>query len=524
MEEDISCTELINNLTRLRNETIDEFLERAMGPKQLGLDILLPVSVTYVLIFATGVLGNVAVCVVIFRTDELKSATNFYLISMALSDLSLLLLGLPNDLCLFWQQYPWPFDISWCKFRALISEMASNTSVLTIVVFSIERYVAICFPLRKGNFFLSDHERIVRVIACVWLVSLVFATPFAAFTTINHINYTNTTCQVADSAFCAMLDSNVPPCLPIYELSGLLFFLLPLLTLMVLYRKMNEALNNSPFWNSRSTKTGKTGTGVSGESRRFNNNNDRNAATTVRMLCIGIDIRVADSAFCAMLDSNVPPCLPIYELSGLLFFLLPLLTLMVLYRKMNEALNNSPFWNSRSTKTGKTGTGVSGESRRFNNNNDRNAATTVRMLFAVVVTFFLCWAPFHLQRLLYIYGQNLKHYLLINEWLYYIAGFSYYVSATINPILYNLMSSRFRRAFRKNICTSLCWADARSSQRQRHYNSTQRGSFTFKRRRNVARRNRPRRGSSRQQSVDLVVELEQPELAAHSHCRQPCLL
>nr|BAO01079.1 neuropeptide GPCR A29 [Nilaparvata lugens] len=428
MEEDISCNELINNLTRLRNETIDEFLERAMGPKQLGLDILLPVSVTYVLIFATGVLGNVAVCVVIFRTDELKSATNFYLISMALSDLSLLLLGLPNDLCLFWQQYPWPFDISWCKFRALISEMASNTSVLTIVVFSIERYVAICFPLRKGNFFLSDHERIVRVIACVWLVSLVFATPFAAFTTINHINYTNTTCQVADSAFCAML------------------------------------------------------------------------------------------------DSNVPPCLPIYELSGLLFFLLPLLTLMVLYRKMNEALNNSPFWNSRSTKTGKTGTGVSGESRRFNNNNDRNAATTVRMLFAVVVTFFLCWAPFHLQRLLYIYGQNLKHYLLINEWLFYIAGFSYYVSATINPILYNLMSSRFRRAFRNNICTSLCWADARSSQRQRHYNSTQRGSFTFKRRRNVARRNRPRRGSSRQQSVDLVVELEQPELAAHSHCRQPCLL
>ncbi|RZF40917.1 hypothetical protein LSTR_LSTR011001 [Laodelphax striatellus] len=417
MEEDISCNELISNLTRLRNETIDEFLERTMGPKQLGLDILLPVSFTYVLIFATGVIGNVAVCVVIFRTDELKSATNFYLISMALSDISLLLLGLPNDLCLFWQQYPWPFDISWCKFRALISEMASNTSVLTIVVFSIERYVAICYPLRTSKFFLSDHERIVRVIACVWFVSLVVATPFAAFTTINHINYTNTSCEVEDSAFCAMLDTNVPPCLPIYELSGLLFFLVPLVTLMVLYRKMGEALKNSPFWN-------------------------RSAGN--------------------------------------------------------------------------------GESRRFNNNNDRNAATTVRMLFAVVVTFFLCWAPFHLQRLVYIHGQHLKHYLLINEWLYYIAGFSYYVSATINPILYNLMSSRFRRAFRKNICKSLCWAEARS-QRQRRYNQQRGASFTFRRRRNVTRRNRPR-SNGRLESVDLVVELEQPEHTDNTQRKQPCLL
>lgn len=61
---------------------------------------------------------------------------------------------------------------------------------------------------------------------------------------------------------------------------------------------------------------------------------------------------------------------------------------------------------------------------------------------AVVVAFFVCWAPFHVQRLFYIYGNNLPKFHVINEHLFNIAGALYYVSATVNPILYNVMSGR----------------------------------------------------------------------------------
>ena len=31
--------------------------------------------------------------------------------------------GLPNDLYVYWQQYPWIFGLGLCKIRALVSEM-----------------------------------------------------------------------------------------------------------------------------------------------------------------------------------------------------------------------------------------------------------------------------------------------------------------------------------------------------------------------------------------------------------------
>lgn len=73
---------------------------------------------------------------------------------------------------------------------------------------------------------------------------------------------------------------------------------------------------------------------------------------------------------------------------------------------------------------------------------------------AVVIAFFICWAPFHVQRLIYIYGTKSDHITSNSkgmEFLYllmtYTSGVLYYVSTTINPILYNIMSNKFRVAF-----------------------------------------------------------------------------
>ena len=47
---------------------------------------------------------------------------------------------------------------------------------------------------------------------------------------------------------------------------------------------------------------------------------------------------------------------------------------------------------------------------------------------AVVITFFVFWAPFHAQRLLFLHGQNWQHYKTVNEWLFLFGGTLYYVS------------------------------------------------------------------------------------------------
>lgn len=74
---------------------------------------------------------------------------------------------------------------------------------------------------------------------------------------------------------------------------------------------------------------------------------------------------------------------------------------------------------------------------------------------AVVVAFFICWAPFHTQRLLAVYvdDKNLPQtYKIFNDILFYTSGILYYVASTVNPILYNLMSKKYREAFKETLC------------------------------------------------------------------------
>jgi len=81
---------------------------------------------------------------------------------------------------------------------------------------------------------------------------------------------------------------------------------------------------------------------------------------------------------------------------------------------------------------------------------------------AVVVAFFICWAPFHTQRLISIYSspddveQRAAASKALQAVLFYSSGILYYVSSVINPILYNIMSLKFRRAFKTTLCRCGC--------------------------------------------------------------------
>lgn len=64
--------------------------------------ILVPMTVLYSLIFVTGLVGNVTTCGVIVRNRHMHTATNYYLFSLAISDLLLLISGLPPEVYIMW--------------------------------------------------------------------------------------------------------------------------------------------------------------------------------------------------------------------------------------------------------------------------------------------------------------------------------------------------------------------------------------------------------------------------------------
>lgn len=61
--------------------------------RQVAMSVLVPITVIYVIMFITGVVGNIAVCFVIVKNRSMHTATNYYLFSLAASDLIILLLG-----------------------------------------------------------------------------------------------------------------------------------------------------------------------------------------------------------------------------------------------------------------------------------------------------------------------------------------------------------------------------------------------------------------------------------------------
>jgi len=75
------------------NMSLDEYLESQLGPKHLALSTVVPLTVVLLVIFIAGVVGNVCVCLVIIKNQSMHTATNYYLFSLAVSDLTLLILG-----------------------------------------------------------------------------------------------------------------------------------------------------------------------------------------------------------------------------------------------------------------------------------------------------------------------------------------------------------------------------------------------------------------------------------------------
>ncbi|XP_047351516.1 uncharacterized protein LOC124949830 [Vespa velutina] len=364
----------LTNFTKFMNLDESEYLQKKLGSKHLPLQLVLPITFVYVIIFVTGVFGNIMTCIVIKKKPMMQTATNYYLFNLAISDLLLLVLGLPNELSIFWEQYPWQLGLCMCKLRAFVSEMSSYASVLTIVAFSLERYLAICHPLHLYT--MSGLKRPVRFILGVWLVALIFAIPFAVYTTINYIEYPPGVISLQDISFLII----------VFNFFSFFFFF---------------------FLDRRS------------ESGRYSE----------------------DSAVCAMFLQNMPD-FPLYELSCLIFFLIPMMFIMILYVRMCLRIQRNTLGRSIEGS-------VHGETRQAH-----SRKAIVRMLIAVVIMFFVCWAPFHAQRLLYVYRTS--YFDDINEWLHPLSGCLYYFSTTVNPILYNVMSAKYRTAFKETLwCSSV---------------------------------------------------------------------
>ena len=157
--------------------TAEEEILSLLGPPRDSLNTVIPMTLVYIMILVTGLVGNLCTCFVIVKNRYMHTTVNFYLFSLAVSDLLLLIVGLPTELWAFWQKYPYVFGETFCVLRALISEACSYASVLTITAFTVERYIAICHPLKAHT--MAQLPRAIKAILFIWVIATLSSIPIS---------------------------------------------------------------------------------------------------------------------------------------------------------------------------------------------------------------------------------------------------------------------------------------------------------------------------------------------------------
>ncbi|KAE8742272.1 Pyrokinin Receptor [Frankliniella occidentalis] len=156
-----------------------------------------------------------------------------------------------------------------------------------------------------------------------------------------------------------------------------------------------------------------------------------------------------------------------FLLSTGLVFVAPLLVITVLYILIGLRLRRS----RRALAARRHSAGSTGSVRASSASSTHSQARVIRMLVAVVVAFFICWAPFHAQRLLAVYASeaNQRHDAVraLYTALTYMSGVLYYLSTTVNPFLYHIMSNKFREAFKNTLRTECGWWTRRRDAKRR---------------------------------------------------------
>ncbi|XP_026542079.1 thyrotropin-releasing hormone receptor-like [Notechis scutatus] len=305
------------------------------------------ISVFLVLtICGVGIIGNTMVVAVVLTTRDMRTPTNCYLVSLAVADLIVLVAaGLPNiseSLA-----GTWIYGFAGCLGITYFQYLGINASSWFITAFTVERYIAICHPMKAQT--MCTVSRAKRIIAFVWILTSVYCMLWFFLVDVAANNSQQLECgyKVSRNLY-----------LPIYLLDFALFFITPLLVTTVLYGLIGKVLLRSRALHHGTAQ---------GECWRERSNQEKNGTE-----------------------------------AGL-------------------------------SRAGSSRTRVPVSSRK----------QVTKMLAVVVALFALLWMPY---RTLVLVNSFVEHPYL-DRWFVLFCRICIYTNSAINPIIYNLMSQKFRLAF-----------------------------------------------------------------------------
>ncbi|CAF0817048.1 unnamed protein product [Adineta ricciae] len=149
-------------------------------PKEYSSNLRIILTVIFVIIAGIGLFGNSLVFLSI-ATNRLKfrhSPTNLLLVNMSCADLLILVFNI-FDIAQFALDDNWPtawhLGLFMCKIVRFIQVLGCYVSVQTLLIISIERYIAIIHPVKSSQ--INRRRRVCCIFILIWSIGFLAAMP-----------------------------------------------------------------------------------------------------------------------------------------------------------------------------------------------------------------------------------------------------------------------------------------------------------------------------------------------------------
>ncbi|KAL4220611.1 hypothetical protein ACF0H5_021008 [Mactra antiquata] len=145
-----------------------------------GVLFLLPIIVF-------GITGNVLVCMAVSMEKRLQTVTNYFLFSLAVTDLHVCIIVMPVSILNDFFGY-WRFNGILCNVYVTSDVLMCTSSILHLCSISLERYLAIRNPLQSRN---KSKSIVLLKISFIWLAAATISSPVTVLGVLDERNILN---------------------------------------------------------------------------------------------------------------------------------------------------------------------------------------------------------------------------------------------------------------------------------------------------------------------------------------------
>lgn len=169
------CRNLMNgkNDTDFSSNTFVE-TEGMLLSDRMTLIVSIIVPILFGIIIIIGLIGNALVVVVVAANAQMRSTTNLLIINLAVADLLFIVFCVPFTATDYVLTY-WPFGDVWCKIVQYLIVVTAYASVYTLVLMSLDRFLAVVHPIRSMSVRTERHA--IIAIGITWVVIVTTSVP-----------------------------------------------------------------------------------------------------------------------------------------------------------------------------------------------------------------------------------------------------------------------------------------------------------------------------------------------------------